>query len=96
MSEMKKIEKIFIGLIVIEVIILIILTSIGPVQYPTPCDASDYSLLDPFNFFKYDGSCIQTITFGLHPLFYAFMDLFILTLIAYLIYSIFNKPKHKK
>jgi len=92
--RLNKVDKIFIILIILELITLLIINFfLSPVWYPTPCHARDYSLLDPFNFFKYKGVCIQILARGINPLFYPVADLLILTIIAYITYLIIRKTK---
>ncbi len=77
---MKKIDKIFISLLMIELILIGILY----LFFQNPCGSacSTNSLLNPFGFGEPD-FCIQICTSTFHPLTYFISDFFILTLIIY-------------
>lgn len=88
---MKKRDKIFIALILIETIINIVSFQFE-VNYSTPCEAPSY--LKPFiGNINPNELCIQVISEGKPALYYLSTDLLIITIISYLIYIIFRKTK---
>ncbi|MCF7910533.1 hypothetical protein K9L16_02570 [Candidatus Pacearchaeota archaeon] len=79
---MKKIDKIFLGILGIEILLITILY----VFFQNPCGSSctNYGIFNPFG--EVVESCIQVCVQTQHFLFYPVLDLFILTLVVYLIY----------
>lgn len=86
---MKKTQKIFSGILIIELILVIILSFVK-ISWPNACTPD---LLNPFG--RTADACAQVITQTLSPLFYIIADLLILTIIAYIIYSASKKIKKK-
>lgn len=89
---MKKANKIFISILIVELILIGILY----LFFQNPCGSAcnNYSLLNPFGIGKIE-SCIQVCTQTLHPLIYLFSDLFIITLIIYLLFLLKMKGGKK-
>lgn len=81
---MKKIDKIFITLIIIESIIILI-TSLISIDYSTPCDVPNISNLIS-KLTNKNSLCAQVITAAKPVLFYTTIDILILTAISYLIF----------
>lgn len=90
---MKKVDKIFVGLIIIEVIFLSIIGIFwNTVYWPTPCTTPDF--FHPFGREMAPGTvCILVVAPTLNPLIYWIWYLLILTTITYLIYLAVNKLK---
>lgn len=85
MSKLSKKHKIFIGMIILEVILLTVLYLFFQNPCGSPC--STQGLLDPFGTFENEsGACIQVCVQTQNFWFYPLADLTILTIIAYLIF----------
>ncbi len=92
--KLRKADKVFIGLIIIETIFLLItLLFFKTIQISNTCNF--WSFLNPLGFHG-DVLCGQAFTIISNPLIYQFTDLLILTIVTYIIYLIVNKLKKSK
>lgn len=90
--KLKKIDKIFIGLILLEIITLLVtLLFFRTITISNTCNI--WSFTNPFGFHKEDLICGQAFTTILNPIIYQLTDLLILTIIIYIIYLVINKLK---
>ena len=86
---MKKVDKIFLGLILVEIIVLGVLYLVFQNPCGSPCDVD--GLLNPLNIFNMSPKlCAQVCVVTLHPLTYLVADILILTILIYLIIIIKN------
>ena len=92
-KKMRKRDKIFLKIIVSEIILFIIGYFIK-FYYSTPCSAPDF--LHPFGKDATGQLCIQVIHQAPSPLFYLMPYMIALTLVLYLIYLGIKKIKKRK
>lgn len=92
---MKRIDKIFISTIIVE-IILIFATAIilKDTWYPSPCHVQN-PILRLLGLKERD-ICTQQFVPGLNPLTYIVFDLLVLTMISYIVYSVVRILKQEK
>ena len=91
---MKKITKIFLLTIIIEIIFVVASSFLPSVNYPSPCTTPDF--FHPFGrITSSEEVCSHMLSFGPNPLFYLSQYLLIFTLILFVIYLLINKFKKK-
>jgi hypothetical protein len=91
---MKKIDKIFVGLILLEIVILIIHLLFLREFIVVACDITDYSLLNPF--LVSSSNCLLPAFKPIfNPFIYLIIDILILTIISYIIYLVIRKIRKK-
>jgi len=91
-KKLNKVNKIFLRLIILEIIAVIIFSFIK-VDYPNPSVLPDF--FHPFGT-EMAGIVIQVVTSGHSPLLFFSLYALILTVITYIIYLIIKKSKSKR
>jgi len=99
--KLKKTDKIFILIILLELISLILIYFFLTYPCPSNYTCNRYSFLNPFGYNVVCPDTSHLLVDALchprpHQLFYLFTDLLILTIITYLIYLGINKLKKSK